>query len=518
MVYNFNHGVGWASSGVEYAQAYRAEVFRRLNTPAKFIYSDMFRLDNLAHMTRNLGLEDDQVIWLYQYFTDFHTAPCSIPLTEFAAAFEAAGVRKEEKPARRMVRYLFDSEKRLVDLYYSRANEGEEHMLQRAEYICGGVLSRIDYYSYALMFSEFFAPREGKGICFLRRFYNEDGTVAFEELVNDLEKDGRSVFRFPDRIFYSKEELADAMMADLVEKHICEDDLVIIDRSTLWGQPAMRHLRGKRRIVSVIHADHFSEGYEEDGHVLWNNFYEYVFGHMKGIDCFIASTQKQKEVFKAQCEEYVGYVPRIEAIPVGALEKLRYPAEDEGGYGGRKPYSLVTASRLAKEKHVDWIVKAVIRAKEKLPELTLDIYGMGAEEEAIKKIIEEGGAGDYISLKGHQDMEEKYVGYETYVSASTSEGFGLTLMEAVGSGLAMVGYDVPYGNQTFIADRKNGCLIPADRNEDTPDVMVEKLAEGIIRLYKEGNLKKYSKASYKMASDYLAAKIDAKWAALLEEL
>ena len=28
MVYNFNLGIGWASSGVEYAQAYRARLLR----------------------------------------------------------------------------------------------------------------------------------------------------------------------------------------------------------------------------------------------------------------------------------------------------------------------------------------------------------------------------------------------------------------------------------------------------------------------------------------------------------
>ena len=47
------------------------------------------------------------------------------------------------------------------------------------------------------------------------------------------------------------------------------------------------------------------------------------------------------------------------------------------------------------------------------------------------------------------------------MTASTSEGFGLTLMEAIGSGLPLIGFDVPYGNQTFIEDGKNGYLIPS---------------------------------------------------------
>ena len=42
MVYNFNLGIGWASSGVEYAQSYRAKLLRRTPIPARLICSDMF--------------------------------------------------------------------------------------------------------------------------------------------------------------------------------------------------------------------------------------------------------------------------------------------------------------------------------------------------------------------------------------------------------------------------------------------------------------------------------------------
>ena len=36
MIYNFNLAIGWASSGVEYAQSYRANIFRRINKNCKF--------------------------------------------------------------------------------------------------------------------------------------------------------------------------------------------------------------------------------------------------------------------------------------------------------------------------------------------------------------------------------------------------------------------------------------------------------------------------------------------------
>lgn len=69
-IYNINLGIGWASSGVEYAQAYRANVFRKLGLDAKFVFMDFFMQDNLIDLTRNIGFKDEEIIWLYSYFTD----------------------------------------------------------------------------------------------------------------------------------------------------------------------------------------------------------------------------------------------------------------------------------------------------------------------------------------------------------------------------------------------------------------------------------------------------------------
>lgn len=54
-VYNINLGIGWASSGVEYAQAYRAQLLRRKGIKTKFIFTDFFGQDNISDMTRISG-------------------------------------------------------------------------------------------------------------------------------------------------------------------------------------------------------------------------------------------------------------------------------------------------------------------------------------------------------------------------------------------------------------------------------------------------------------------------------
>jgi len=70
MIYNFNLGIGWASSGVEYAQSYRANMLRNIGANIKFVYTDMFPRDNIQHMTENIGFLDSEVEWLYTFFTD----------------------------------------------------------------------------------------------------------------------------------------------------------------------------------------------------------------------------------------------------------------------------------------------------------------------------------------------------------------------------------------------------------------------------------------------------------------
>lgn len=69
-------------------------------------------------------------------------------------------------------------------------------------------------------------------------------------------------------------------------------------------------------------------------------------------------------------------------------------------------------------------------------------------------------------------MHDVYETYDAYVSASQSEGFGLTLMEAVGSGLPIIGFDVRYGNQTFIDDGENGYRIPIHDEMDQKEKLL----------------------------------------------
>ncbi|MFQ3708745.1 hypothetical protein ABLV99_00335 (plasmid) [Staphylococcus equorum] len=45
-IYNMNYGIAWASSGVEYAQLYRAQALRGREETLEFVYLEFIKLKN----------------------------------------------------------------------------------------------------------------------------------------------------------------------------------------------------------------------------------------------------------------------------------------------------------------------------------------------------------------------------------------------------------------------------------------------------------------------------------------
>lgn len=491
-VYNINLGIGWASSGVEYAQSYRANSFRSLGIPAKFIFKEMILNENIQHFTQNLGYNNDEIIWLYQFFTDLKVSKTTITIHQI---LNQLGQYRHYERNGKFGKVI------IQDSYYATiyfVNDTDD-FVHKVEYVTKGCLVRKDYFTYTRQLSEYFSPKDNQAKIYLRRFFNEDGSVAFEELHGD----GTSIqYRIGKEMFYSIDEL---MMYFIQRLQLTKDDIVIIDRSEGVAPAVFRH-KGDAKVGVIVHAEHFSQNATGE-HILWNNYYEYVFQNHRYVDFYVCATEVQREILQQQFKQYLDVEPTIYAIPVGSLAQLTYPTEN------RRTTSLMTASRLAGEKHIDWIMSAVILAKQDIPELTLDVYGEGGQRQRLEKFIQENDASSYIRLRGHHDLSAVYQQYEGYISASTSEGFGLTLLEAVGSGLAMIGLDVPYGNQTFIKD--NGYLLTPSIDQTTD--IINAMADAIVDLFQSNTLQDKQNASYQIAEPYLTQYVEQMWRELVQK-
>lgn len=505
-VYNVNLGIGWASSGVEYAQTYREQVLKKEGIPAKFIFSDLILANNIEDLTKNIGFSDDEIIWFYNFFTDIKIAPSDYPLEKLEKELHLKKRASDKNIAGNQVTYNLADEKMQI---VARFHDKDKQTIDQVTYLYNNQLIKRDFYSYTKYAREYYAGIASNNYVTFREFYNEDGSIAYIEHLNGK----KETFEFPNhKIYYSKNDLYLEMIKRL---HLTKDDYVILDREDEHDDVSNGQLffeyHNPAKLLVVVHAEHYDNHFINKNEILWNNFYEYQFTHSDEVASFVVSTPKQKELLDKQFKKYYNVQPRVDCIPVGNLPKLMKPNAP------RKLFSLITASRLASEKHIDWIVKAVIAAKKKLPELSLDVYGQGEESSTLQNIIKNNQAEDYIRLMGQYDLTEVYEKYTTYIAASTSEGFGLSLLEAVGSGLAMIGFDVPYGNPTFIDNKENGYLLPYDEDW-SEDKKVKTLSDAIVKMFNKADLKKFSKRSYEIATPYLTDNVARQWKTVLEEI
>lgn len=292
-VYSVNLGLGWASSGVEYAQKYRAESFRRKGIPAKFIFSDLILGNNIEDLTKNMGFEDDQIIWLYNFFTDIKIAPSDFSLTQLLQdlSMNKRTVAGVDKVSSNEVAYNLPQEHLSIRV---RLHDPAKKTIDQVTYLNDGKISKRDFYSYTKYASEYYSA-DSQAV--LREFYNEDGSVAY---VEHLDGD-KEIFEFPDnQVFYSKNDLYREMIRRL---HLTKNDLILMDREdeqdNLTNGQIIFENHGPAKIVVIIHADHYDKHYTNKHHILWNNFYEYQFTHAENVASFVTATQVQKRAFPA---------------------------------------------------------------------------------------------------------------------------------------------------------------------------------------------------------------------------
>lgn len=305
-IYNINFGIGWASSGVEYAQAYRAKLLRQLHYPIKFVFLDFIQSENIQTLTSNMGFKDEEVIWLYQYFTDIKIAPTTYTVDDLISELGNDVSRHERKG--KVLRLYLNNDQTFVTCYLKNP---EENYVDRAEFVVNGMLIRKDFYSYVRTFSEYYAPFEKRAKLYMRQFYNEDGSIVYNEYIDD----DAHVYVFDDARLYSKEEFIAYFIRKL---HLSHNDIVIIDRSTDVGQAILQN-KGNSKVGIVVHAEHYSENSTDNSHILWNNYYEYQFENARHIDFFITATDLQNKILTQQFRTYTHDVPRIRTIPVGSL-------------------------------------------------------------------------------------------------------------------------------------------------------------------------------------------------------
>ncbi|MFR4032653.1 MAG: glycosyltransferase [Streptococcus sp.] len=175
-----------------------------------------------------------------------------------------------------------------------------------------------------------------------------------------------------------------------------------VDRLERLPLRRLLKMKGETTLSCILHSIHH-----------WgdciNSEYFLLFQYANYFDHIIVSTEAQKE----ELERDLSTDKPVSVLPVGGLESLQYS-------DNRKPYSLMIAARFERRKRLDLAIDAVVALHEKIPEVTLDIYGQGMLWQEIEEKIKQLNAQSYIHLKGHQDLQTRFKEYELYLATSSA--------------------------------------------------------------------------------------------------
>ena len=500
-IYDFSLASMYEVTGVDTAMCNRAGIFREMGYTNKMIFTTHPTTRDLLLYTGK-GLKYDQILGVHCFFTDIDNLAPTANLRKMVDYLKKSlGCTDEEQEGD----YLILKKNNLKTVAFHLT--ADRNFFYSIAYYHSDAkwttLVRTDFYADVLYATVFYEAENGE--ISERFFYNRDGSIALIQIFWNRQECNI----FPDGSRYNNRELFSLFVQRL---HLTKSDVVIIDRALgFFSSKALFLCFGQTNIVTIVHSEHYNiKGFTYIGERLSREYW-YWCKYSQYIHTMIVGTEGQKMELEKTLKQYQFVVPEIRVIPPVCLDRIRYPKES------RKRKSLVCVTRLFVRKKIEWTILAVVKAHEMDNEITLDIYGMGVQFEYVgylQQLIEKYKATNYVSLKGYMDVSEIYQKYEVFLTTSLGESFGITLLEAVGSGLAMIGLDVRYGNQQFIENGRNGYLVeynPEHFYEECP-TEVEELADRIVEILSdEEKWKAFSKRSYEIAGQYLSEQVKQKW-------
>ena len=504
-VYVFSLLVGFYHSGVDSAQGKRGPMLHATGREIHQVFTDLPD-ENYFKRYVDAGVPAEDIMCAHMAFTDdpysdkFMTVPDKI--AEFKRLYPGAESKRNAGSVD-----IFYGGSRIAVIQRSPMNPdyvgcvmyfNHERLIYEEH-----TIHSIKYYDY------FITAHTADGTPYAKQvrrvFKNSDGSVGLEI----RQYQGEDRYLLPDGRYMNQVEF----LTEFIKRmNFTEQDIIIQDRFALLNYvPLLYQYASRAKFACVLHSDHYFLPGQDPNCVNTNTEYLFLFNNLQYVDAFIVSTDSQKEQLADFLRRNNRPVPRIEVIPAGCVFELKHPAKD------RRPGSIITVARFDPRKRNDLVIKAAIAAHSVNPHVSLDIYGGGSDEETsyLQGIIDDNGAADYVHLMGQHDLTDVYQDYEVFATASLWETLGLAMLEAVGAGVCMVGFDAKYGNLAFIEDGGNGRMLTEQDSQD----LAGDLGQAIVEVLSDSEqLQRYQARSYEIAQRYTYERVSEMWKRFLDSL
>ena len=175
------------------------------------------------------------------------------------------------------------------------------------------------------------------------------------------------------------------------------------------------------------------------------------------VDDFVQRFYHRIVVLTPQEVAYFNYQRNIAVIP--------NPIVETSHCSDLSSSVIMTVGRINRVKRFELFIEVARQVILVHPEAVFEIYGEGdaAYQRELQQLIDEKKLGDHVFFKGSTSQVDKVLSQGAiYVCTSRTESFGMTLIEAMESGLPVVSFDCPHGPRNIIEEGVDGFLVSDD--------------------------------------------------------
>jgi poly(glycerol-phosphate) alpha-glucosyltransferase len=502
------------NSGIEHAQLKRAQLFRDHDTPFKLVFREWN--PRLHYFLNEVGVSDKEILGMFDFFQHSELVEDKIiQVEDLDFGVDNLSYVEQEKDD---IYHVMQGKMFVARVHYYQ--EDEHRRVSMAElFDAFGNLYRVDNYDFRgfLSLSQWYTPDNKIGT---EVWYDVNGKPVLETF-NKFDGTGKLVktgwrLTYDENgavyMFSNIDELT-LHFFNLINAEYWSDkalNVFILDRTHL-GDWALLKLERPAYTVMHLHNSHAGDA-QDTMHSVLNNFYEYGLTNMNRFDAVISATQKQTNDviarFDPKCHMFT--IP-VGVIPDAVFEEAHVPMAD------RKKHSVLVTARVAPEKRIDKIIRAIGEARKTVPDITLDFYGYvdhrdnDAAQKDIDAAIKDYQMEEAVHQFGYsEDVPSLHKQHQVYGLFSIMEGFNLSLMEAQSHGMVSVSTDVNYGPNELTVDGENGFIVGYDD--------LEAFADRLVRLFTDDELLQHmSDRAYELSERYSEASVWKSWQALLDD-
>jgi L-malate glycosyltransferase len=196
---------------------------------------------------------------------------------------------------------------------------------------------------------------------------------------------------------------------------------------------------------------------------------------LTSADCVITVSNRLKELV-------LGLSPKAKVTVIhNCVDPAMFGAKTKKVSGKTK--TILFVGRLCEAKGIRHLIEAFSEASQDQAGVKLTIVGDGPMRGELSAEIEQRGMKDWIEIRGfidYQDLPSVYSESDIFVLPSLSEGFPLTVVEAMASKVAVIATDVG-GIPEILVDGVNGLLVKPGSSQGLSDAMKRLIMDEQLR-------------------------------------